>query len=334
MFQHILAATDLIAEIDAPVVSAARLARHTGAWLHLVHVIETAHPGPGDDRPLRQDAKHASAPTDDAIAAEIRKVLQGNYASCVADLPHQIIVAEGIPWQTILNAAKETSADLIVLGPHSTQAEAKGIERRVGRVGSTAGEVIAHESCPVMVVNRPSDETQLAFRKILVGVDFSASCECAVCFAARIASRCGSIVTVFHMLPVPPYPKYTQRDRDADIASAGNRLNVLCEPYLAGIATDYRIQPGALPHLELLNAAEACQADLIVMGSHTKEAAGKWYPGSAVERVSYRARCPVMVITDPDVLVPGEEPKPSAVSNHRDRLIHIFTDPEPRSACR
>jgi nucleotide-binding universal stress UspA family protein len=44
-------------------------------------------------------------------------------------------------------------------------------------------------------------------------------------------------------------------------------------------------------------------ADLIVMGSHTKEKGGKWYFSSAVERVSYRSICPVVVVTDPKVLL-------------------------------
>ncbi|MCP3895391.1 MAG: universal stress protein [Bacteroides sp.] len=43
--------------------------------------------------------------------------------------------------------------------------------------------------------------------------------------------------------------------------------------------------------------------DLIVIGSHTKEKSGKWYAGSAVERVSLRSICPVIVVTDPKALL-------------------------------
>jgi nucleotide-binding universal stress UspA family protein len=55
--------------------------------------------------------------------------------------------------------------------------------------------------------------------------------------------------------------------------------------------------------LEIIKCAGKKDADLIVMGSHTEENAGKWYVGSAVERVSYRSNCPVVVITDPNVLL-------------------------------
>jgi nucleotide-binding universal stress UspA family protein len=59
---------------------------------------------------------------------------------------------------------------------------------------------------------------------------------------------------------------------------------------------------GVLPHFEILKYADEKDVDLIVMGSHTKEKSGKWYLGSAVEGVSFRANCPVVVITDPKVL--------------------------------
>jgi nucleotide-binding universal stress UspA family protein len=69
------------------------------------------------------------------------------------------------------------------------------------------------------------------------------------------------------------------------------------------IEHDRYVWGGALPHVEILKCALKKNADLIVMGSHTKEKSGKWYVGSAVERVSYRSTCPVVVITDPKVLL-------------------------------
>ena len=60
---------------------------------------------------------------------------------------------------------------------------------------------------------------------------------------------------------------------------------------------------GAIPYLEIMRAAEKENVDRIIMGSHTKEKKGKWYVGSAVERVSYRSYCPVIVVTDPKALL-------------------------------
>ena len=66
--------------------------------------------------------------------------------------------------------------------------------------------------------------------------------------------------------------------------------------------------------------------DLIIMGSHTKEKPGKWYPGSAVERVGYRADCPVMVVTDPGVLAHWDDTIATDDRDNKDRLIHVFTE--------
>ena len=49
--------------------------------------------------------------------------------------------------------AREISTDLIILGPHSTRAEEKGVVRTIGKIGSTVEGVIMRENCPVMIVN-------------------------------------------------------------------------------------------------------------------------------------------------------------------------------------
>jgi len=82
------------------------------------------------------------------------------------------------------------------------------------------------------------------------------------------------------------------------------------------------------PHLELLKCAEKTGADLIVLGSHTKQTSGKWYAGSTVERVSYRADCPMIVINDPEVLLAWEDIEAPAKGPERpeaDRFIHGFS---------
>jgi nucleotide-binding universal stress UspA family protein len=70
---------------------------------------------------------------------------------------------------------------------------------------------------------------------------------------------------------------------------------------LNGIA-DYQINvvPG-IPHSEILRLARKKNTDLIVMGPHTKEYEEKrskmWgMAGSTLERVSQKARCPVMIV--------------------------------------
>ena len=98
-----------------------------------------------------------------------------------------------------------------------------------------------------------------------------------------------------------------------------------CRDYLDGTDHEYVLWGGSLPHLEILKCAQRANADVIVMGSHTKEEKGKWYAGSAVERVGYRSGSPVIVITDPDVLTPWKRQTAARVKTEEDsdRLIRL-----------
>jgi hypothetical protein len=72
--------------------------------------------------------------------------------------------------------------------------------------------------------------------------------------------------------------------------------------------------------------------DLMAMGSHTKKKNGKWYAGSAVERVSFRSDCPVAVVTDPEALLPWEDSFNAGTRplSDMDRSIHVFSGKEEK----
>jgi nucleotide-binding universal stress UspA family protein len=323
MFNKVLSATDMVSTVDAPVVSAARLARQHDARLHLLHVLESAST---DNRRLIRHFETGEEMLADAnYAKAVHQALATTYREPLAYVAHDIRITVGFPWQEILIWAKTVDSDVILLGPHSSRAEEKGVVRIAGRVGSTVENVITRETCPVMIVNQAASGEQLRFRRILVSTDFSRSCESAVCFAARLATRYNSQLAVFHMLPVPPVPKYTHANYVADEARTRRRLESAYQAYLEGIDHRYLIRAGALPHLEILGCAAKENMSLIVMGSHTKESSGKWYPGSVVERVGYRSACPVVVITDPAVLQHWEGGVTDDEPAENDRLIHIFT---------
>lgn len=324
MFNRILAATDVVTAPDAPVLTAARLARQYHARLYLLHVMESA--STENRRLIRHYETGMEMIADDEYEQTVARVLRRTYRDSTPGEETAMRVTTGFPWEEILQWTREIDADLIVLGPHSTRAQERGVVRIAGIVGSTVENVVIRETCPVMVVNRPANAQQLRFERVLIPVDFSRSCECAVCFAARLAAYCHSQLQVFHMIPVPPVPKYTRSAYTRDKAGALRRLESLYGSYLGGSAHRYVIRAGTLPHLEILNAAQDQDSDLIVMGSHTKETGGKWYPGSAVERVGFRAACPMVAITDPQVLIHWNGRLSVSASKEPDRRIHVFTD--------
>ena len=329
MFKRILTATDILTDKDTPVLTAAKIAEQNHAALYVLHVLESAS---SENRKL---IKHFRTGEDFLASTDYENIVKEHlykiYEEIFPSFLHcEIRIAPGFPWEEILRWAREKHADLIVLGPHSTRAEEKKVVRVVGKIGSTVEGVIMRENCPVMIVNPSILKSSVAFEKIVVGIDFSRSCECALCFAAEFAGEYGSKLFPFHMLPVPPLPKYSTADYEADIYSAKKNLKEFCQEFLEGIDHEYIVWGGALPHLEILKCVENKDADLIIMGSHTKEKNGKWYSGSVVERTSYRSNCPIITVTDPEVLLPWEDNLTAKIQPQkgRDRSIRVFSRTE------
>ncbi|MBW2013357.1 MAG: universal stress protein [Deltaproteobacteria bacterium] len=326
MFTNVLAAIDRVTVCDALVMAAARIAEQNRAKLHIIHVMESAS---RDNRHLIKHFKTGEERVTDSayeksVTEEINKVYAEVLKSCGS---YEIRVTPGFPWEEILRWARQISTDLIVLGPHSTRAEEKRVVRVVGKIGSTVEGVIMRENCPVMIVNPSIQKGRPAFKRILVGIDFSRSCECALCFAVKLGQEYGSKLFPFHMIPVPPLPKYSKADYEADTHTGKIRLQEFCHGFLQGTDHEYSVRGGALPHLEILKYADKKDVDLIAMGSHTKEKAGKWYAGSVVERVSYRSKCPVVVVTDPEVLLTWEDSLTAKIHTEKDtdRTIRVFS---------
>ena len=302
MFKKLMAATELVGFCDAPVLTALKIAEQNSAQLSILHVLES------ENTKDRRFVKHFRTGEEIVASTEyVETVKKEIHKSCVgileSDVHYTINVSPGFPWEEILRLARKEKTDLIVLGPHTGLANELGVVRVSGKIGSTVQEVIRHERCPVMITNRSIPEEKLKFKNIVVGTDFSESCKNALLFAIKLAQKHDSKIFIFHMAPVPPSPQYSQTDYEKDINRLKKKLDEFCRAIPAEIEHDFNVWGGALPHLEILKCAGKRDADLIVMGSHTKEKGGKWYVGSAVERVSYRSTCPVMVVTDPKVLL-------------------------------
>jgi nucleotide-binding universal stress UspA family protein len=306
MFKTILAATDQVILRDTPATAALELSHQYRSDLQILHVLESA------STTNRRRIKHYLTGIEEMASrpycAEVRTRLRRTYPDR-GPSPSAVMrdVAVGLPWLAIVERARHIRADLIVLGPHSGHADARGVVRVEGPLGSTVEGVVMRAPCPVMIVNRTLPAGGAVFKRILVGVDFSAACECAVCFAVQAAQPSDAHIHVFHMIPIPPYPKYSRGDYEDDKHRTRERTVAFGAAYLEGMAHTCHVWGGVLPADELLLCARNVDADLIVLGSHTRERNGKWYAGSVVERVGLRARCPVITINAPEALQPWKK---------------------------
>ena len=88
-------------------------------------------------------------------------------------------------------------------------------------------------------------------------------------------------------------------------------LGTLQVEQLEGVRTDCEIREG-VPSVEILKAAKASGADLIIMATHGYTGLHHLLIGSTTERVVRQAECPVLVVR------PGADRKSTpAASSHR-----------------
>jgi nucleotide-binding universal stress UspA family protein len=115
-------------------------ARQFGAELILLHLVQQ-YPEVTDEIPM------ALAPVED-----IQTDLEALRKMVGDTVPSQALVQLGDPRVEITKAAKELSADLIILSTHGRT----GLERVL--LGSTAEKVVRHAGCPVLVVRELEHE--------------------------------------------------------------------------------------------------------------------------------------------------------------------------------
>jgi nucleotide-binding universal stress UspA family protein len=140
------------------------------------------------------------------------------------------------------------------------------------------------------------------FKDIIVGVTPSGVDKCAVMAAAEFARKFEAKLYLTHVAGMAQgWGSIEHLEPSGETERIKEQITDMYSDILSGIA-DYQINvvPG-IPHSEILRLARKKNTDLIVMGPHTKEYEEKrskmWgMAGSTLERVSQKARCPVMIV--------------------------------------
>jgi nucleotide-binding universal stress UspA family protein len=307
MFKKILTASDSVDVCDVPSAVAANLAKQEGARLCLMHVLESS------DLIRRQWVKDFRTGEDVAVTAEytdvVKETIKKKCAEALIGCKDYVIeVRPGFPWLEILRMARATKADLMVLGPHRGKAEEKGVVRRLDRVGTTAEAVIMRAHCPVMMVSRDVPKERLAFKRILFGTDFSETCQYAFELSLKAAQKYNSKLYILHVLRIPRGERvaYTREQIEKEIARVKEKVQKVYAKQIKGIDYACDVLEGE-PSAEILKYATSNQIDLIIIGSHVREQAERWYVGSVVERLGSESYCPVITVTRPEALLKIEE---------------------------
>ena len=208
-----------------------------------------------------------------------------NYAAPVMDgLPYDINVTIGQPVPSILLAANELDADLIVMGTHLRHGWRRAL------LGSVSDGVLHGSHCPVLTVaahDRPVGAAPYGVTNILCPVNFSDVARDSLQAAASMARVFGAQLIIVHVVEADEIP---------DIRSVEEKVRKWIAPELQG-SCSYRelvMRGGAAERV--LDCADDLGADLIVIGAQHRLFRNETVIGVTAERIIRFASCPVLVV--------------------------------------
>jgi len=261
---------------------AAALALRLGATLRVVSVQavtpvvgSTAWAVPYEPLGPTQDAVRQRAHEGAALVQE-----------AVDAVPHALF---GVPAIEIVRVARETRALRIVLGrsPHSA------LERFL--LGATADRVLRLSPIPCLVAASPAVASRM-----LVAVDDSEYGARALRVALRHAAATGAEVRCVHVVPAPGEGG---RKRLAD---ALPRVRQFLDEFVGSLRAEAG-KEGPVPEAattvrtgvagrEILLEAEACGADLVVVGTHGRGFLQRAILGSTSEHLLHNATTSLLIV--------------------------------------
>jgi nucleotide-binding universal stress UspA family protein len=135
-------------------------------------------------------------------------------------------------------------------------------------------------------------------KKIIVAHDGSKSSEKALKKALEIADKFGSAVTVISVVPELYLTELMEMDRIKIFETLKDETIKMLDRIkkrTMGVRIKTLVKQGS-PAEEVLNAAAAMKADLIITGSHGRHGAQRFLLGSVSSKIVDHAECSVLVV--------------------------------------
>jgi hypothetical protein len=221
----------------------------------------------------------------DAEAARRREALQT--LARAQGVALKVNVRHGAePFAEVVQAAQELAAEWIVIRRRGK----RGLLANL-LVGEMVAKVVAHAPCSVLVSPRGA---QLWRRRVLVGVDPLAPDAATLAQAGVLAAQ--------WQLPLQLVCVATSEEARAGAQQALQAALLQAREHGAPAEGEVRV---GRPYEELLAAARACGADLIVLARHRPEAPVRAWIGGVTQQVIGLAECPVFVYVNPKATTPS-----------------------------
>lgn len=279
--RRVVVGVDGSAAADSALRWTASLAVGADATIVAVNAFDT---GRGQLSPVEQ-ARHISERTE---------LLSSTWTRAATDMGAAVepVLDVGDPRGVLLEAARSTDADLVVLG-------------RTGRgggpgflhLGSVVEYAAHHTNLPLAVITTAQSR---AVERIIVGVDGSPGSIEAVDWTATIASITGaSVVAVTVREPFLEWtpsssPKNWRRHVEAQI---DNWTTPITE---AGVIVDHVVKRDLHPADGLLGVASARDGDLLVVGTRGAGGFSGLRAGGVAMKILHRASMPILLVPPAD----------------------------------
>lgn len=306
--KRILCPTDWSEPSRVALRAAGNMARHEGAELLLLHVL----PPLGSVRGIT-----SVVPLAQVIQNEARQKLDALIQECVPpDVRVQPLIRIGEEAEEIHRAALQ--ADVVVMSTHGRSGWAHWA------FGSVAESVLRESACPIFVVGPAGADAvkseagqsgrsscfDFPYKQVLWPTDWSQSSEQALDEAIAIAAHHGAQLLLLHVIEQPAsemgglHEEHIERHFDRlwrHRPQPQHARHLICH---------------GVPATEIIRAAVAEGADLIVMSSHGRTGLQRLKLGSVAQKVLRQVPCPVF-------LVPPHAAKPSVAEPQEESVLTI-----------
>lgn len=287
-WSRVLVGVDFSRNGDAALKRAFALPLAQGAAVSIVHVLPRNLPG------------SFPANVEEQAKRSVEKLqLRAQKMAERAKRPDLLVRAElvrGTPWEQLAKLCQADSVDLVILGRHGTST------MREQLLGSTAERLVRAVNVPVLIVQERSAR---AYKRPLFALDFAQESHAVLDVGLRMVPQVRQKVTLVHAYE----HGYDLVLRQVNASAAKIReyrqqamrdAKVRADQFLAlwqnsGFEFDIQLE-GEDARISIPRAAEEHEADLLVVGTHGRTGAARFFLGSVAEAVLRNASCDVLVV--------------------------------------
>jgi len=266
------------------------LARHYNAELYLLHVVRPVIIG-YPEYAVPDSVNEFYGELREHAEEQLREFVKVHTEGGVQAI---VVVEEGVTTESILDFARETSIDMIVMGSHGR----RGFQRLT--LGSVTERVLRRAGCPVLAVRRPAHDfvapgskgDPVHLGKILLCSDFSECSDRALAYAISLATEYKSELSLLHVLEHLP----SSEEREVENARVVHLMEERIPQGTRDCCKISTIVRAGKAYEEIVKLAGEENTDLIVVGVRGRNVLDLALFGSTTHRVLQLGPCPVLAI--------------------------------------